>query len=846
MSLFFANKFVASIVITALTATTVLTPVVAMASNTQVKTSYKVQATQSLINTLTRLGGYDRRDTAVQIAEHGWKTTSIAVLAPSGDQNMVDALASSTLAKAVDGPILLADIDSVPASTLAELSKLKVTKVYLVSGTAVISTNVEAQLTKAGIQSVRLGGYDRYATAVNIAKEVQKIKPFQEIVVANAFANVDAISIAPIAAAKGIPVLLVDKDSVPKVVSDFIKASGITKTYVIGGTAVVSDSVKNELPNASRLGGYDLYDTNLEVLKQFKNFIVGGSMFFANGSDTSLVDSLAGAPLAAKFGGAIVLSNKEAVPVNTKSFIQTDITLKNPLILGGTAVMSDSAVQNLGYSQPGQSATLNGAVELNTPNATFKDVTVNGNILIDAEGETLQNVNVKGTVFVDPGKDGSATLDGVQATRIVVLSGADHSIHMKNTKSDSLLVSSSSPGTNLVAESGTIIGSTIVQSNGTLESQSGANIGVLTAQPRVETQIAVGLQGTFTNDVALSGSVKLTAKDGAVVSNVKVANAASPEAFQLAGQFVSVSITDSSSVTVVSGAVAKMATATASSIVVKQGAVVTNLSSSSGSVTLSGGGIVNDKVTTATPISSVIPLTPGKGVDDLITALPAVADLALTNKAAVVAARGSYTALTSDQQATVTKLSILIADEAKIVTLQAAADKVTADQAAGKSVDDAITALPAEADLALNNKEAVVAARAAYTALTTDQQATVTKLNILIADKAKIVTIQVSLGIITGTITDSNGKALAGIVVNIYSENSFNGETTKTTTDADGRYTINGWTKGTYYSIQLDPTSYNSINNTNWASTGQEVTIVEGQTVPNINVKLTQGGSMSP
>ena len=610
MSLFYANKFIASLAITALTVTSVLTPAVAMASGAQVKSTYNVQSTQSSINTLTRLGGYDRYGTAEQIADHGWQSASTAVLAPSGDQNMVDALTSSSLAKAVDGPILLADKDSVPVSTLTELKKLGVTKVYLVSGTAVMSAKVESQLTAAGIQSVRLGGYDRYETAVNIAKEIQKIKPFQEVVVTNAYANVDAISIAPIAAAKGIPVLLVDQDSVPKVVSDFIKASGINKTYVIGGTAVVSNSVKDALPNAMRLGGNDRFDTNTEVLKHFKNLIVGGSMFFANGSDTSLIDSLTGAPMAAKLGGAIVLSNKEAVPAGTKGFIQTDIALKNPGILGGTAVMSDSAVQSLGYVQPGQSAILNGAVELNTPNATFKDVTVNGNIFVDADGVTLQNVIVKGSVFIDPGKDGSTTLDGVQATRIVVLSGADHSIHVKNTKSDSLVVSSSSPGTHVVAESGTTLGSTLVQSNATIESQSGANVGVLSAQPRLETQIAVGLQGTFANDVALAGSVKLTAEAGAVVSNVKVTKAASPEAIQLAGQFASVSITDSSPLTVVSGTIAKMVTATASSIVVKQGAVVTNLSSSAGSATLSGGGTVNGNVTTATPTSSTTPVTP--------------------------------------------------------------------------------------------------------------------------------------------------------------------------------------------------------------------------------------------
>lgn len=440
---------------------------------------------------------------------------------------------------------VIADKDSVPTSTMTELKKLGVTKVYLVSGTEVISAKVVSDLSAVGIQAVRIGGYDRYETAVNIAKEIQKIKPFNEIVVTNGYANVDAISIAPIAAAKGIPVLLVDKDSVPTVVSDFIKSLGISKTYVIGGTAVVSDSVKDALPNAIRLGGYDRFDTNIEVLKKFDNLIIGGTMFFANGSESSLIDSLTGAPMAAKLGGAIVLSNKEAVPDSTKGFIQTNIALKNPGILGGTAVMSDSAIQSLGYIQPGQSDILDGAVQLSTPNEIFKDKTVNGNILVTANGVTLQNVVVKGTLFLDPGKDGSATLDGVQASRIVVLSGADRSIYLKETKADSLMVSSSSD-VHVVAETGTIVGSTLVQSNATVESKRGANIGPLVVQPQREVPINVQLQGTFSNDVSLSGSVKLTAADGAVVPTVTVTEATTRDSIQLAGQFSNVTINDNS------------------------------------------------------------------------------------------------------------------------------------------------------------------------------------------------------------------------------------------------------------------------------------------------------------
>jgi len=132
----------------------------------------------SYTNTVLRLGGYDRFGTAIAVADYGWTNATYAILAPAGNQNMVDALASSSLSKAIDGPVLLTDKDSLTPETLAELKRLGVKNVYIVSGTAVISEMIEFQLAKEGIATLRLGGKDRYETAVNIAKELHKISPF--------------------------------------------------------------------------------------------------------------------------------------------------------------------------------------------------------------------------------------------------------------------------------------------------------------------------------------------------------------------------------------------------------------------------------------------------------------------------------------------------------------------------------------------------------------------------------------------------------------------------------------------------------------------------------------------
>ena len=107
----------------------------------------------------------------------------------------------------------------------------------------------------------------------------------------------------------------------------------------------------------------------------------------------------------------------------------------------------------------------------------------------------------------------------------------------------------------------------------------------------------------------------------------------------------------------------------------------------------------------------------------LFDALPAVANITLDDKAAIEAARAAYEALTTEQKALVTPedLAKLTAAEEAL----AAAEKAAADQEAADAVVVLFDALPAVADITLEDKAAIEAARAAYDALTADQKALV-------------------------------------------------------------------------------------------------------------------------
>ncbi|TGE39572.1 cell wall-binding repeat-containing protein [Desulfosporosinus fructosivorans] len=288
----------------------------------------------------TRLAGTTAEQTAVKIADQtGW--TGTAILASSASYGMVDALTSGPLAKFLKAPILLQGPGAtLNADTKAELTKLAVKKVYVTSGTAVISAGVVTELKGMGIEVVSLGGNDRFDTSVNIAKEMVKLgASVSKVAVAYGWLNQDALSIASIASAAGQPILLTEKDSVPASVKAFLTAN-ITSTDVIGGTGVISDAVKAQFPGATRHFGMTAYDTNNQVIQDFAAALSFDNVFVANG--VTAIDALAGAALAADTKSPIVLTDGKTVPAVatftfSKSSASTVVTA-----LGGEFVVPES------------------------------------------------------------------------------------------------------------------------------------------------------------------------------------------------------------------------------------------------------------------------------------------------------------------------------------------------------------------------------------------------------------------------------------------------------------------------------------------------------------------------
>ncbi|MDR3539973.1 MAG: cell wall-binding repeat-containing protein [Desulfosporosinus sp.] len=301
---------------------------------------------------ITRLAGADRYATAQAIAKAGWTQSDYAVLAYG--ENYPDALAAVVLAKKYNAPILLTDTGSLPKITKQALTDLQVKNVFIIGGIGVISPSIETELQAMGITPTRLAGQDRYETSIKIAEQISAPS---DLIVTTGEDYADALSIAPIAGSKQIPIILVPKDYMPDSVKNYISAMQIEKTYVIGDSSLIADKVANQFPNPERIVGADKYERNIAIDKEFNSNFNSGGMCIATGE--GFADALTGAAYAAKLSEPILLVNNSPTD-ETKKYYQERLTnADNVYIFGGTGVIPDALIQGLSGSAQNDAPSVN-------------------------------------------------------------------------------------------------------------------------------------------------------------------------------------------------------------------------------------------------------------------------------------------------------------------------------------------------------------------------------------------------------------------------------------------------------------------------------------------------------
>jgi putative cell wall-binding protein len=261
-------------------------------------------------------------------------TATGVVLARS--DGFADALAGGPLASAHSGCLLLTPSDTLDARTLAEIQRVLPSggKVFLLGGEAALSPGVASAVTAAGFDAVRLGGADRFETAVKIATD--GLGSPSVVMIATGGNFPDALGAGPAASDRQGAILLSNGSSLPPSTASFLQAHPQETVFAIGGPAAAA------VPSATAIVGKDRYETAVKI----------AMMFFPQPTDVGVAsglnfpDALAGGAGLGNLDGPILLTDPDALPQVVSDYLNANPP-QDAFVFGGPAAVHESVVDQL-------------------------------------------------------------------------------------------------------------------------------------------------------------------------------------------------------------------------------------------------------------------------------------------------------------------------------------------------------------------------------------------------------------------------------------------------------------------------------------------------------------------
>ena len=304
------------------------------------------QADSHAIDNLRRLWGTTTYDTMETINKMAFPESSHYAVLTTGE-GYWDALSASGLAGKLQAPVLLTQAGTLSKQTRSELQRLGVQKIYMCGGVQALSANVERELESLGISVQRIAGRSASDTANDIA---QQLEPTDEAFLATSWGYEDALSVAPYNYANKKPLFLTDYTTglLDENTLATMKARGIKRIHIVGGTAVVPKAVEDQLREQGiqldRIAGETAYDTSIALA----DFLMKRGMKANNAGVATgwgFADALSGATLCGKNNAIMLLadaSNMRAVH-DVIAPNKSDIT--NAYIFGGEKVVASTVYE---------------------------------------------------------------------------------------------------------------------------------------------------------------------------------------------------------------------------------------------------------------------------------------------------------------------------------------------------------------------------------------------------------------------------------------------------------------------------------------------------------------------
>lgn len=296
---------------------------------------------------ITRISGYDRIATAIEVSKKKYKEADTVIIARS--DIYPDSLAASSLACKLKAPILLTESDNLDNRVKSEIVRLKAKNVIIVGGINSITRSVENSLIYYDKDSdiERIAGDNRYETSAALAEKLIKVAGNKNTAIIASGENfADALTAGAYAAGENYPILLVQKYSINEKVAKVINDNKINKTILAGGVNSISEYVKDELPNdTQRIAGKNRYETSAKIAdKLFKAksaYVASGEVF---------ADALVASPVAASQKMPILLVSKYGVSKEVKDYVNKNID-HNLVVVGGEKSIPNFVVSELGKAK---------------------------------------------------------------------------------------------------------------------------------------------------------------------------------------------------------------------------------------------------------------------------------------------------------------------------------------------------------------------------------------------------------------------------------------------------------------------------------------------------------------
>jgi len=324
----------------------------------------RLQVTQSLMPaapSAVRVAGVDRFATAIEVAKRTHPAGSGTVVLCSG-RSFPDGLAASSLAGALDSPVLLTEQTRLPDSVGRQIQAMGTDTVYIVGGSVAVGFGVEADLARwvPGITIIRIAGASRYETAGEVADWVHGIlgqRP-DRVFLASGVSFPDALALSPLAYSLHSPILLTAPAALPPSTKAAIErargaATNELDVMVAGGTSAVSAAAAATAISAAggtltRASGPNRYETALAIAETaiFAGWAAPENVAIASG--ITFPDSLGGAPLPGTSRGVLLLCPATALGSSSSAFLKSfDFAVDRCWALGGTAAVTEPVLSEV-------------------------------------------------------------------------------------------------------------------------------------------------------------------------------------------------------------------------------------------------------------------------------------------------------------------------------------------------------------------------------------------------------------------------------------------------------------------------------------------------------------------